>query len=115
MVVGENRNYAAALIIPNFEHLKNWCEVKNIEYGSRERVIRNPQIIRRIRQEVERFNLGLGQTEKIKKIRLLDAEWSTETGEISPTLKLRRKFIVEKYSKIIEETYRSSEFNYRVD
>ncbi len=115
MVVGENRNYAAALIIPNFEHLKNWCEVKNIEYGSRERVIRNPQIIRRIRQEVERFNLGLGQTEKIKKIRLLDAEWSTETGEISPTLKLRRKFIVEKYSKIIEETYRSSEFNYKVD
>jgi long-chain acyl-CoA synthetase len=115
MVVGENRNYAAALIIPNFEHLKNWCEVKNIEFGSREQAVRNPVIIRRIRKDVERFNLGLDKTEKIKKIRLLDAEWSTDSGEISPTLKLRRKFIVEKYSKIIEETYRSSEYNYRVD
>jgi long-chain acyl-CoA synthetase len=115
MVVGENRNYAAALIIPNFEHLKNWCEVKNIEFGSREQAVRNPVIIRRIRKDVEKFNIGLDKTEKIKKIRLLDAEWSTDSGEISPTLKLRRKFIVEKYSKIIEETYRSSEYNYRVD
>ncbi len=115
MVVGENRNYAAALIIPNFEHLKNWCEVKHIAFVSREKAVKNPKIIRRIKHEVERFNLDLDQTEKIKKIRLLDALWSTESGEISPTLKLRRKFIMEKYSKIIEETYRSSEFNYRVE
>jgi len=64
---------------------------------------------------VERYNQDLGQTEKIKKFRLLDAEWTTASGEISPTLKLRRKFIAEKYSRIIEETYRSSEFNYRVE
>lgn len=115
MVVGENRSYAAALIIPNFEHLKSWCEVKHIPFESREKAVRNPQVIRRIKHEVERFNLDLGQTEKIKKIRLLDAEWTTESGEISPTLKLRRKFIVEKYSRIIEETYRSAEFNYRVE
>jgi len=115
MVVGENRNYAAALIIPNFEHLKNWCEIKNIRFESREQAVKNPKIIRRIRHEVERFNQDLGQTEKIKKIRLLDAEWTTDSGEISPTLKLRRKFIVEKYSRIIEETYRSSEFDYRVE
>ena len=115
MVVGENRNYTAALIIPNFEYLKNWCDVKNIEFISREKAAKNPVIIRRIRREVERFNQDLGQTEKIKKFRLLDAEWTTDSGEISPTLKLRRKFIVEKYSKIIEETYRSSEFNYRVE
>jgi long-chain acyl-CoA synthetase len=115
MVVGENRNYAAALIIPNFEHLKNWCEVKNIEFGSKEKAVTNPTINRRIRKDVERFNQDLDQTEKIKKIRLLNAEWSIDTGEISPTLKLRRKFIVEKYSKIIDETYRSSEYNYRVE
>jgi long-chain acyl-CoA synthetase len=115
MVVGENRNYAAALIIPNFEHLKSWCEVKHIEFESRQKVVRNPKIIRRIRQEIERFNLDLGQTDKIKKFRLLDAEWTTDSGEISPTLKYRRKFITEKYSQIIEETYRSSEFNYRAE
>ena len=115
MVVGDNRNYAAALIIPNFEHLKSWCEVKHIEYISRQKAVNNPKVIRRIRHEVERFNLDLGQTEKIKKFRLLDAEWTTESGEISPTLKYRRKFIIEKYSQIIEETYRSSEYNYRVE
>jgi long-chain acyl-CoA synthetase len=115
MVVGENKNYAAALIIPNFEYLRNWCEVKNIDFLSREKAVRTPEIIRRIRREVERFNQDLGQTEQIKKFRLISDEWTTDTGEISPTLKLRRKFITEKYSKIIEETYRSSEFNYRVE
>jgi long-chain acyl-CoA synthetase len=115
MVVGDNRNYAAAIIIPNFEYLKNWCAVKGIEFVSRQWAVKNPTIIRRIRKDVERFNQDLDKTEKIKKIRLLDAEWSPESGEISPTLKLRRKFILEKYSKLIEETYRSAEFNYRVE
>ena len=115
MVVGENRNFPAALIIPNFEHLKNWCEVKHIAFGSREKAVKNPVIIRRIRKEVERFNQDFNKTEKIKKIRLLDAEWTTDSGEISPTLKLRRKFIIEKYSQIIEETYQSTEFDYRVE
>ena len=115
MVVGENRNYAAALVIPNFEHLKAWCAVKNIEYGSREMAARNPEIVRRIQKDVERFNQDLGQTEKIKRIRLLDAEWSMDSGEISPTLKLRRSFIIEKYSNIIDDIYKSSEFNYRAE
>ncbi len=115
MVVGENRNYAAALIVPNFEYLRNWCAVKGIQFVSRERAVNNPLIIRRIRQEVERYNQDLGQTERIKRIRLIDAEWSPLSGEISPTLKLRRKFIIEKYSQVIEETYRSAEYNYRID
>ena len=115
MVVGENQKFPAALVIPNFEHLKSWCEVKHIAFGSREKAVQNPRVIRRIRQEIERFNLDLDQSNKIKKFRLLDAEWTPESGEISPTLKLRRKFIVEKYSRIIDETYRSSEFNYRVE
>ncbi len=115
MVVGENRNFPAALIIPNFEYLTGWCEAKHIAFGSRKKAVQNPNIIRRIRQEIERFNQDLDQSNKIKKFRLLDAEWNTDSGEISPTLKLRRKFIVEKYSKIIEETYRSSEYNYRVE
>jgi long-chain acyl-CoA synthetase len=113
MVIGENRAYPAALIIPNFEHLKNWCTVKHVAFVSREKVIQNPRIVRRIRKEVEQFNLDLGKPEKIKKFRLLAAEWSMDNGELSPTLKLRRKFIQEKYHKIIEETYRSAEYDYR--
>ena len=113
MVVGENRNYTAALIIPNFEYLKNWCAVKHIAFGSKEKAVQNPRIIKRIKVELDRFNRDLGQTEKIKKFRLLAAEWSLESGELSPTLKLRRKFILEKYSQVIEETYQSPEYNYR--
>ena len=113
MVVGENRNYTAALIIPNFEYLKNWCTVKHIAFGSKEKAVQNPRIIKRIKVELDRFNQDFGQTEKIKKFRLLAAEWRLESGELSPTLKLRRKFILEKYRKVIEETYQSSEYNYR--
>jgi long-chain acyl-CoA synthetase len=107
MVVGENRNYTAALILPNFEYLKNWCAVKHIAFGSREKAVQNPRIIKRISQEVEWYNQDLGRTEKIKKFRLVAAVWSVESGELSPTLKLRRNFILEKYKKLIEETYQS--------
>jgi long-chain acyl-CoA synthetase len=113
MVIGDNRAYPAALIIPNFEHLKNWCSVKHVAFVSREKVIQNPRIIRRIKKEVEQFNQDLGKPEKIKKFRLLAADWSMDNGELSPTLKLRRKYIQEKYKQVIEETYRSSEYDYR--
>ena len=113
MVVGENRNYAAALIIPNFEYLKNWCAVKHIAFGSKEKAVQNPRIIKRICQEVEWYNQDLGKTERIKKFSLVPAVWSVESGELSPTLKLRRTFIFEKYEKQIEETYNSSENNSR--
>ncbi|MCK9220578.1 MAG: long-chain fatty acid--CoA ligase [Bacteroidales bacterium] len=115
MVVGENRKYAAALIIPNFEYLKSWCSIKHIAYGSKEKAVKNQHVIQRIMKEVERFNQDLGKTEQIRKFRLLADEWTTDSGEISPTLKLRRKFIVEKYKKIIDDTYRSTEYNYRVE
>lgn len=108
MVIGENKPYTAALIIPNFEYLKNWCAIKHVGFGCREKAVLNPQIIKRIKREVDWFNQDLGQTEKIKKFHLLACEWNMDTGEYSPTLKLRRKFILERYKKIIEETYRST-------
>jgi long-chain acyl-CoA synthetase len=113
MVIGENRPYPAALILPNFEYLKGWCTVKEIPFVSMEKATTNPLIINRIKREVERFNQDLGQTEKIKKFRLLPNEWSITDGELSPTLKLRRKFILEKYHQVIEEMYRSPEFDYK--
>jgi len=115
MVIGENRSYPAALIIPNFEYLKGWCAVKEIPYVTRERAANHPTIIRRVQREIDRFNQDLGQTEKIKKFRLIHNEWSVTDGELSPTLKLRRKFIIEKYSQVIEEMYRSPEYNYMIE
>ncbi len=113
MVVGENRPYPAALIIPNFEYLKGWCAVKELPFISREISVTHPLIFQRIQREIEHFNQDLGQTEKIKKFRLLPNEWSVTNGELSPTLKLRRKFILEKYHQVIEEMYRSPEYDYK--
>ncbi|MCX6251854.1 MAG: long-chain fatty acid--CoA ligase [Bacteroidetes bacterium] len=115
MIIGENRKYTAALIVPDFEYLKNWCAIKQVPYITRDKAVHNQRIIRRIKEEVKRFNIDLGQTEKIKKFRLVADEWKMETGELTPTLKLRRKFLLEKYYQVIEQTYRSSEFNYKVE
>jgi long-chain acyl-CoA synthetase len=115
MVIGENRKYTAALIVPDFEYLRNWCGIKHVNFISNERAVRNPRIIHRFKVEVNKINQDLGHTEKIKKFRLLHQEWTFESGELSMTMKLRRKFILEKYHAIIEETYKSSEFNYKVD
>ena len=113
IVLGEDRKYASALIVPNFEYLRSWCKVKEITYQSDLIAISMPRIIGRIQEEIQRMNLGLGQTEKIKKFKLLAQPWSVETGELSPTLKLRRKFIQEKYYLEIEQTYSSPEYDYR--
>jgi long-chain acyl-CoA synthetase len=113
IVVGENKNYPAALIIPDFEYLTGWCSVKEIPYVSRQAAVNNPKIVSRIQREIDRFNLDLGQTEKIKKFTLLHNEWSVMAGELSPTLKLRRKFIIAKYCREIDEMYSGPEFDYR--
>lgn len=113
IVLGEDHKYAAALIVPNFDHLKSWCRVKRIPYLSNRHAISDSKIVLRLHEEVNRINRDLGQTEKIKKFRLLPDEWTIESGELSLTMKLRRKFIQEKYFKEIEETYRSTEYNYK--
>jgi len=113
LVMGEDRKYAAALIVPNFEHLRSWCRIKGIPYRSNAEAVSDPVIVRRFHKEAERINRDLGQTEKIKKFSLLPDEWTIESGELSPTMKLRRKFIHEKYFREIEATYRSPDYNYR--
>jgi len=105
IIIGENRNYTTAIIIPDFEHLEGWCGVKGYDFFSRERVIENRAVIARINREVETINNDIDKIEQIKKFILIADEWSVETGELSPTLKLRRKFIIEKYNDRIEELY----------
>ena len=105
IVVGENRHFPAALIVPAFEHLKSWCAVKSLPYTNQEEVVKLPQVVERIANEVEKHNYFLGRTEQIKKFRLVGNEWTIESGELSPTLKLRRKFIQQKYGRLIQEIY----------
>ena len=105
MVVGENRKYASALIVPAFAYLKPWCETKGIAYDSNEEVIKNPDVIAKIKSEVEHFNSGFGQTEQVKKFTLLPAEWTPQTGDLTQKLSLKRKVIIEKYKEAIERMY----------
>lgn len=105
IVIGENRHFPAALIVPAFEHLKSWCKVKGINYHNSGQIVTNQQVIDRIGKEVEKANYFLGKTEQIKQFRLIGHEWTVESGELSPTLKLRRKFILGKYAGLLNEIY----------
>ena len=105
MVIGENQKYPAAIIVPDFVHLKQWCDKNNISYKNNNDIIHNPEVISCIQQEVTNFNRELGNTEQIKKFRLLDSEWTTANGELTATLKLKRKIIAEKYKTVISDIY----------
>lgn len=105
MVIGEYRKHPAALIVPAFEYLKGWCRVKEIAYSSDEDIILQPRVIQRIEREIEDINQYFGHHEQIKRWRFIAARWNSDSGELSPTLKLRRKFLTEKYAGLIEEMY----------
>ncbi|HNP49056.1 MAG TPA: long-chain fatty acid--CoA ligase [Bacteroidia bacterium] len=105
MVIGENRKFPSALIVPNFAHLKKWCEIKGMPFTNPEDMILHQEVIDRIGKEVEDFNKDFGQTEQIKKFALLSKEWTIDSGELTATLKLRRKIIQEKFSAQIEKLY----------
>jgi long-chain acyl-CoA synthetase len=103
MVLGENKQFAAALIVPNFNDLRSWCDRKGIAYTTNEEMINHPDVIRKFKKIVAKYNASFGDTEKIIRYELIDYEWSVATGELTPTLKLRRNFIATKFAdKIIK-------------
>lgn len=102
MVVGENQKFAAALIVPNFENLKTWCEESHIPYTNNAEMINVKAVGDRYRKEVDKYNKAFGDFEKIKRFELVDREWTIEEGEITPSLKLRRKIIAEHFADLIE-------------
>ena len=102
MVVGENQKFAAALIVPNFENLKTWCEENHIVYTNNAEMIKEKKVIDHYRKEVDAYNKYFGDFEKVKRFELVDREWSIDEGEITPSLKLRRKIVAEHFSDLIE-------------
>ena len=102
MVVGENQKFAAALIVPNFEHLKTWCEENHIPYTNNAEMIKVKAVNDRFRKEVDSYNKFFGDYEKIKRFELLDREWTIEDGEMTPSLKIRRKAIAEHFQSLID-------------
>ncbi len=106
MVIGEGKKHPAALIVPTFEFITEWCKRKHINCGSApEDVIKNDKVIDRIAKEVDFYNKNFGKTEKIKKFELIPSQWTVETGELTPTMKPKRKVIKEKYKDLIAKIY----------
>ena len=105
MVIGENEKFPGALIVPTFAFLKEYCALKGIPFNSPAEVITDQRIIDRINEEVAKINAGFGAWEQVKKFALLPAEWSIDGGELTPTLKLRRKPIMAKYAAQVKEIY----------
>jgi len=109
MVVGENQKYAAAIIAPDFNHLRSWCQIKNVPYTTNTEMIALERIQNRFHKEVLKINKHLGATEQIKAFELLDTEWTVDSGELTATLKLRRTFLNNKYKIIIEKLFARQE------
>lgn len=105
IVVGENKNYPSALIVPSFEGLKEYCKHKGIPYTSDEEMIQKPEIVEKYDRELEQLNKYFAKWEQIKRFRLLSKSWGIESGELTPTMKLKRKVIMQKYGKVIEGIY----------
>jgi len=105
MIVGEHEKFASALISPNFKYFDEWKKENNISFSDSVEMIRLPEINSLFNSEVEAINKRLSPPERINRFRLVPDEWSPASGELSPTLKLRRQFISNKYREILDQIY----------
>ncbi|MBO9731662.1 MAG: long-chain fatty acid--CoA ligase [Chitinophaga sp.] len=105
MVVGEDRKFTAALIVPSFGNLRGWAAKNNISATSNEELVKNPAVIDLFKQAVDKYNQFFSHIEQVKKFVVLPHEWTVDAGELTPTLKAKRKVILEKYKKEIEGIY----------
>jgi long-chain acyl-CoA synthetase len=104
MLVGAEKKFVGALIVPSFANLRDWARKNNIS-GSDQELIHHPKAIEMFKELIESFNKYFNHVEQIKKFELLPHEWSVETGEMSPKLSLKRKVVMEKYRDAIERIY----------
>jgi long-chain acyl-CoA synthetase len=108
MVVGAEKKFVGALIVPAFARLKEWAGQHGVAVGSNEEMARDPKVILFYKEVVESYNKYFSHTEQIKRFELLPAEWTVNTGEMTPKLSLRRRVVMEKYKSSIDKIYHES-------
>ena len=106
VLIGNERKFPAALIVPNFEMLESYARLKELEIKTSEEFCHHPRILDLFTRQIEKTTVNLAQFEKIKKFVLLETELTIENGELTPTLKVKRRVIEEKYRSVIDEIYR---------
>ena len=106
MVIGDGQKMPAAFIQPNFEFVQEWAKLHEISIGnSNEEIITNPKLIERIQEEVSELNKKFGSWEQIKRFELTPDVWSIDAGHLTPTMKLKRKVVMEKYKDLYQKIY----------
>ncbi|NGM74470.1 AMP-dependent synthetase/ligase [Sphingobacterium sp. SGL-16] len=105
MIIGENKKFPAALIFPAYEELEKYCKIKGIPFESKESIIKNPQILEKYQQEINKANENFGHWEMVKKFVLLPKDWTIDNGELTPKLSLKRKIILQKHEEDIKRIY----------
>lgn len=105
IVIGKNRKFVSALILPDFEELESWCKEKQIPFESKEAVIQKPEVHQKYQAIIDHYNQKLGHVQQIKQFKLIADPWSVDTGELTPTMKIKREVVLEKYKDAIEEMY----------
>jgi len=107
VIVGNRRNFAAALVVPNYELLAGWAKERGID-GSREELVKKPEVVAHYLQLVREMTDDLAQFEKIKKVALLPKELTQAAGELTPTFKVKRRVVEERYRELIDDLYRGA-------
>lgn len=105
MVVGADRKFVGALIVPSFVTLQDWMREKGLQFTTNEDVVHHPRVLELYKELVESFNSYFNHVEQIKKFELLPREWTIDSGEMTPKLSLKRKVVMEKYKDAIERIY----------
>jgi long-chain acyl-CoA synthetase len=105
VMIGNRRNFPSALVVPNFESLEGWAKQKGLAFSSREELVKRPEVVEHYKRLVDEVTVDLAQFEKIKKIALLTKEFTQESGEITPTLKVKRRVVEERYKSTIDAMY----------
>lgn len=108
MVIGDGEKMPAAFIQPNFEFVREWAKLHNITLGDNASIATNSKVIERIQEEVDTLNEKFGNWEKIKRFELTPDVWSIDGGHLTPTLKLKRKIVMEKYQSLYKQIYGAS-------
>ncbi|OWY24343.1 long-chain fatty acid--CoA ligase [Sphingobacteriales bacterium UPWRP_1] len=105
MVVGEGKKFVSALIVPAFPSLEEWAKEHHIGYTSKEDLIANPKVLEHFEHILHKYNTNFSHIEQIKKFTLLTSEWTIDGGELTPTMKLKRRVILQKYNNCIDQMY----------
>jgi long-chain acyl-CoA synthetase len=112
MVIGAEKKFTSALIVPSFPNIKLWCDQNKLTFLSHQEIVNHPKVIALYQSVINTFNAEFNHVEQIKKTTLLPEEWTIDGGELTPTGKMKRRIIMEKYKPEIEKMYsESSTFN----